>query len=383
MQQLAEQRRQPFLAHLLATRAHFYRRSVSGDSSGTDPGNNRPADGRDLNSEVDTGSGNGGDPRAPKSKPPSGWWRTRGALWLRVLLGGAAIVFVGIAGVDLWRQWDENAVEFNAAVALLSLLPLLAGSFTLGWAWQLILVKLEAKPIPRWPTIALHIEAQMARYVPGKVGVPLVRLGGAPSLGVAAGTVASSLFIELASFVATGGLFGVASLGLLRHPETEPALPIEGVVISVCALAAVTLALVVVDRRYLPAPARRLLRIEGHGTLLPARVPLLHLVYWATWALHGTLVIYAVGGDPAAALAGCGLFGLALIAGFLALVAPAGIGVREAVLSVGLVAALGPVAAVTAALISRVATLVADVGAWLLSRPLRSPKQNVEPPTSR
>ena len=42
---------------------------------------------------------------------------------------------------------------------------------------------------------------------------------------------------------------------------------------------------------------------------------------------------------------------------------------REAVLSVGLVATVGPAPALAAAIISRAASLIADVGSWLVTRP--------------
>lgn len=105
---------------------------------------------------------------------------------------------------------------------------------------------------------------------------------------------------------------------------------------------------------------------------MPRRLPLLHLAYWLTWAAHGYLVTRAVGADAAGAWSVSGLFIVAPIVGFLALAAPAGAGVREAVLSVGLVPAVGAAPALSALLLSRGATLLADVLVWLALRPLRA-----------
>jgi uncharacterized membrane protein YbhN (UPF0104 family) len=91
-------------------------------------------------------------------------------------------------------------------------------------------------------------------------------------------------------------------------------------------------------------------------------------VYWTTWAAHGYLVGRAVNAASDVSLASAGLFVLAPIAGFLAFAAPAGVGVREAVLSVGLAPAVGPEAAIAAAVLSRAGTLVADVFAWAAMR---------------
>jgi uncharacterized membrane protein YbhN (UPF0104 family) len=59
-----------------------------------------------------------------------------------------------------------------------------------------------------------------------------------------------------------------------------------------------------------------------------------------------------------------GLYTLGPVVGFLAVAAPAGIGVREAIVSIGLAAQLGPAPALAAAVLSRGISLLADVLAW-------------------
>jgi uncharacterized membrane protein YbhN (UPF0104 family) len=97
-------------------------------------------------------------------------------------------------------------------------------------------------------------------------------------------------------------------------------------------------------------------------------MPLAHAGYWLTWAVHGYLASRAVGIPHAPALAGAGLYVLAPIAGFLALITPSGIGVREAVLSVGLTPMVGPAPALAAAIVSRAASIAVDILAWGVAR---------------
>jgi uncharacterized membrane protein YbhN (UPF0104 family) len=94
----------------------------------------------------------------------------------------------------------------------------------------------------------------------------------------------------------------------------------------------------------------------------------LHVVAWGLWALHAWLVARAVGASATATIASLPFFILSPVAGFLALLAPAGAGVREAIISIGLTSAVGPKAALAAALMTRVASLVADGGNWLATR---------------
>jgi hypothetical protein len=89
---------------------------------------------------------------------------------------------------------------------------------------------------------------------------------------------------------------------------------------------------------------------------------------WMAWLAHGVLIVLAVGGSIHAAVAGAPWFALAPIAGFLALVAPGGIGVREAVITMGLAPSIGAPAALTVALLSRAYSLGMDVATWLAAR---------------
>jgi uncharacterized membrane protein YbhN (UPF0104 family) len=107
------------------------------------------------------------------------------------------------------------------------------------------------------------------------------------------------------------------------------------------------------------------MNLVGRGSMVPPRVPLTQLGYWLAWALHGVLVLVAfrVGFEPALGVSG--LFALAPVAGFLALAAPAGVGVREAVLAVGLLPLLGAPGALGAMLLSRACSFVADFALWI------------------
>ncbi len=292
---------------------------------------------------------------------------------LRPLLAVVAFAFVVWAFRDLALRWESGRVHIDWFWVACSLVPLAVGGVVLAYSWTGLLSRMAGRPVPLGPGLALHTESQMARYLPGKVGIPMVRMAGAKSLGVAPATAGSSVLVELMSFVAVGGLVGSALLawqskllpGLLQSfGRVAP--------IAVVALSLLLLALMVLDRQRYPGRVLRAMALEGEGPLVPVGLPFLHVLYWLTWAAHGYLVARAVGSGVEPALAGSGLFVVAPIIGFLALVAPAGAGVREAVLSMGLVPALGAAPALGALIVSRGATLIADVVLWVVLRPLRA-----------
>lgn len=287
-----------------------------------------------------------------------------------------ALAFVAYAAWQLAQRWQGSRVEPSWLLCAASIAPVVAGAVILAWGWKLLLERITGRTVVSGHALALHVESQLARYVPGKVGVPLLRMAGGASIGVSARVVGSSILIEMLSFLAVGGATGIGLLLLMRGPADGPwaGLGPWGVPMLV-AMAVAIAALLAVDRDRLPRQLLDKLRLDGNGPLVPAQVPLIHAAYWATWALHGYLVSRAGGAGHDVALASAGLYVLAPIVGFLALAAPAGVGVREAMISFGLAHAVGPEAALAAAGISRAATLLADVGAWLALRPLRAPRR--------
>jgi hypothetical protein len=291
----------------------------------------------------------------------------------RPILALLAAVFVGVAAWDLKRRWQPGRVEIDYTFVAFSCLPLLVGVLVLALSWTSLLGQMSGVKIPRLAGMALHIESQAARYTPGKVGVPLVRMLGAGPLGTTGRIALSSVFIELLCWVAVGGTFGFGLLlltGDLAQGASE-ALGAWALPILAC-FALGLLLLLALDRRLIPERVRTLIQIDGKGPLVPARLPLMHALYWLMWAAHGYLISRSIQVPPGEALASSGVYVLAPIMGFLALAAPGGLGVREAVLSMALSASVGPAAALYAALLSRASSVLVDFGVWLASRPFRA-----------
>jgi len=291
---------------------------------------------------------------------------------LRPIMGVLAVGFVAVAIWDLKRRWQPGVVQIDYTMAALSMLPLAIGCVFLGLGWIWLLSRMSGVKIPVLPGMALHLESQAARYTPGKVGLPLVRMLGAAALGTTSRIAGSSVFIEVLCFVATGGVTGLVVLlfsGDMLSRVAE-ALGMVGLVVLVGFVIALAV-LLLLDRRYLPAKLRELLQLDGSGPLVPPALPFMHAAYWLTWAAHGYFTSRAIHAPVGVSLESMGFYILAPVMGFLALAAPGGLGVREAVLSIALSAATGPGPALYAALLSRGTSVVVDFGVWMLFRPFR------------
>jgi glycosyltransferase 2 family protein len=287
----------------------------------------------------------------------------------RVVLGGASAVFIAVACYKLASRWESGKVVLHWAWVIAAGLPIALGTVILAVGWKWIMERMVGHGIPLRPALTLHFESQMARYTPGKVGMPLVRMAGAAQLGVPASVAGYSVLTESISMVAVGGIVGFALL-LSTTGGAGGVLEAFGKLgaLGLLAFVAVGLVLVFVDRRRLPALVVRLMKAEGSGPLVPRRGPVAHALYWLTWAVHGYFAARAVGISSPHAVYGAGLYVLGPIAGILALATPSGIGVREAVMSMGLAPVVGPAPAVAAAIVSRATSLVVDCLVWAFGR---------------
>src|SRR5690606_17898839 len=240
-------------------------------------------------------------------------------------------------------------------------------------AFRILVETISEKRVPSVRFGRLYIDSQMARYTPGKVGMPVVRVAGAEAVGVSKRVMGSALIIEVISWSATGTFVGGAVLFFLPHGTTVSQQISLGASILALGSFLVLLILVSVDRRYYPEKLRRFFSGSG-GPLMPWRVPGLHTLHFLVWVLSGALVCFSVGASNQAALIAGGLLCVAIVAGFLACLAPAGAGVREAVLAAGLTPLLGPTTSVAIGLLARAASLLSDVllFAWFRVRKQQS-----------
>jgi hypothetical protein len=293
--------------------------------------------------------------------------------WLRPLMLAVTAVFVIWTAVDLSKSWESRRISVDFPLLALSVAPVLLGSLLQAAAWLLLIERMAHQRVPRAIAFSLYFESQLARYTPGKVGLPLVRMEGAPSLFVSRRLVGLSVLVEMLAWTATGAALGFLLLALSGvNSDGLGGLAGNLAPALLAASVASALALVAIDRKRIPQKLRSTLGIEGHGPLAPLRLPLLQLVYWVTWAIHGYFLARALGASSHGALATMGFSPLANVFGFVALAAPAGVGVREAVLLAGLSPVLGGPGAVGAAVLSRVVSLIADLVTWLIARHLRA-----------
>ncbi|HEX2218318.1 MAG TPA: lysylphosphatidylglycerol synthase domain-containing protein [Gemmatimonadales bacterium] len=286
---------------------------------------------------------------------------------IRILqwLLGAAIV--GFAVRSLVRNWDDLRAQplewsiepgwlvLSALVVWLMYALLIAAWRTMLGAW--------GRGLDFWSAARIWTVSSLGKYVPGKVWAVAGMAVMAQRAGVGAGPATASAIILQVLAIGTGtAVAALTGWGSLRdvYPGVEQAI-------------AVLLALSIIGAGVLlwPPSVRKVLRLAMPEVDSPA--PPLGAVAFGiaanaiAWVGYGVaLWLLARGLLPGAGLGllrAVAVFTASYLAGFLALFAPGGIGVREGVFILMLQGPIGIGAATALAIASRLMLTVTELGA--------------------
>jgi len=256
---------------------------------------------------------------------------TRRRLWIaaQLLFVVALVVFLGYALRDSWadagpRLRDADPVDLAIAFVLMAIYYLL---FVVGWQWILRALSVRVSY-----SVALQSEmaSMLAKYVPGGIWTPAARVFWLKKAGTDAATpvIVSSILLEAGLSAVSGVLVFGAGLAIVGDADA-PLIPL--------ALFALVVA-VLLHPRVFRWITTRVFKPFGGVEMpdLPYRVLLGLLVFYAfSWLLGGAAFLFlirAVGGNSGADsivfLGGTAAVGA--IVAVLSIIAPSGLGVREA-----------------------------------------------------
>ena len=293
-----------------------------------------------------------------------------GERWVKVLRWGLGLVVLAFVARAIARNWQD--LEAHPIAWTFRPLPAL-GSVLLVWVMYAILIEAWRRMLGGWGQSLGRLEAtriwlvsSLGKYVPGKVwaiaGMALM----AREAGVAAWAATASAVIlqvlALGSGAAVAGLLGGRALAATR-PDLLPWFWVGGL----AALGGASLLLV-------PGMVRRLLvlvKLGGPEAVTPGLKPLVlgllaNLLAWFGYGVPMWLLGRAVLPEPTLGLPlAIAAFAASYVAGFVVLIAPGGLVVREGLLIVLLQGSVGLGAATALALASRVLLTITEVGAAL------------------
>ena len=285
-------------------------------------------------------------------------------------LAGVVISLLGIAFVAhaLASQWSATTHAIANADGVWLAVAVVCGAAGMTWiaaVWAPVLTLVGA-PIQMTRAISLYFQGEVGKYVPGGIWSVLGRGELARREGVGAAASYASVVFSL------GGLYMACALvaaGALPWAADAKLAPVA-IVVVVAGLIALHPRVLGVGKQIAQKLTRREIGVDippwGRSLqLVVLYVPVWLLIGSATWS-----IVHALGGRASWPEV-CFATALSWLVGFLAVVVPGGIGVREAVF-VGALPALSRADAAAAAVLARVLFMAVDglgaLIAWLVSR---------------
>jgi len=326
-------------------------------------------------------------PAAPAQRLPA-------SIWPAIKWGLFALVlaFVSRQGWQMWHSLGQEPTAIRWPWVVVSGLAALLAWIPSIWYWRRLLEAFHCQ-VPWFPLIHSYYVGHLGKYVPGKAAVIVIRTALLRPFGLGPAVGAYTVTAEALTYMAAGLTnaaallpFAASQLPQLPWLQTIAAQPwLRGLLPVLVGVTGVLL-LMAGSRQCVRVAQRAAIRQGGDpGAFPPLPRGLLlqgFLVFVAAWWLQGLSLGAAITAASPTLPSWTdwprwtGAAALALVGGFLALFAPGGIGVREAVL-LSLLPHLEPRVAVLATVLWRAASLVGELtlsgllelGRWGLRRP--------------
>ncbi|MEO6712660.1 MAG: lysylphosphatidylglycerol synthase domain-containing protein [Mycobacteriales bacterium] len=300
---------------------------------------------------------------------------------LRVAVAVAVLAFVGYTIGEQWSAVTPHLAELSALWMLLALLAVVAGFLCTMLSWRALLADLGS-PLPLRPALRIFFLSQLGKYIPGSIWPVVAQMELGRGYDVPRKRSATAGLVTIALSLIAAALVGVACVPFIDN--VPPA--------ALLVLLALPIGAVVLHPPIFSAIVNRVLRLIRKEPLEHplSRAGELRALGWAAaaWLAFGVQA-WAIGKDLGATRSGLlpvavGGFALAWTAGFLFVLAPAGIGVREAVLVAvfaGYLSGGDDGAAYALALISRLLMSLGDV-IWAVAAVVLSRGQRTAAPAA-
>ncbi len=297
--------------------------------------------------------------------------RIRIPRWLRLTLGAVIVIaaFCFLVGrlIRDWNQVPFHQLRFSPIHLVASFAILFGLHFPLGaYAWKVILRGFD-EHISTFKSLTIITVTQIGKYIPGKVWFTLGRMSLAKKEGIPQAKTLMSVLVEAGfALLAAILLFGIA---ILFAPRSSVPGPVYLLFI------AAPLCLVVIYppilNRVLRFALRKLKQPVFELKLSYLRMLYILLLYTLGWFMQGIGCFILINSFYPLALGKLpvllGGYSISWILGFLTLIAPAGLGIREGIFTFILRMIIPEPVAIIAALLTRVWITVAEAAISLAS----------------
>lgn len=274
--------------------------------------------------------------------------------WLFVL----AVVVFGVEYVRGLSGLPHALGRLGAAPVAGGLVAVLVGLVASMLAWRALLADLGS-PLPVQVAARIFFVGQLGKYIPGSLWPVLAQMEMGKEAGVPRQRSAAAITLTMLIYLGVGLLLGGVALPFASDAAAAyrwlvALAPVVLALLHPRVLNPVVRKLTALARR--PAPERAL---SGRGV---AAAFGWSVVSWVAFGVQVQLLVVALGAPVVRAFPlAVGGFAFAWSAGFLVVIAPAGLGAREAVLVALLAPVVDRAGATAASLVARLLMTAGDV----------------------
>ncbi len=302
---------------------------------------------------------------------------SRAIIWrvAQVVLIGVIIFFMGRQIVTNWSEISSFRWQLNAVYLGFSVILVVAALFVFSTTWKLIIKSLGSE-IPVLKAFKIAFLANLGRYIPGKIWQVFGIIYMAKKEGVSEEESVASFGLTQIFAIPSGLLVGL--LGYWLFHGGDQTITHKPVITGGMALAAVGIAAVSLMIVFFPRPIERLanliltkmrrrpIKLHMHKSLAAA----IYAGYFLAWSLYGVAFwVFLRGVSPvdSPVIAVVGIFNIAYQIGYLVILAPGGMGPREAVITILLAPYYTQPVAAAIAIASRLWVIAAETIAALIA----------------
>lgn len=274
---------------------------------------------------------------------------------------GAFIYFT----ISLGRIWNSDAwgeLDYLSPLLFLSMLSIPGMVILLGLFWVWVLRILTGRRTPFVRVIRIHILSWYGRYLPGKFGQMFGKVILGKSLGISTVPLVLSVIYEHIFFLSSGLVISMLLVGhWWREGLIQPLVAVLFFALIVVLSPWIIRGGYFLTSRFTVALARHkknmALSLRDSALVLLAY----HLAHIVAGIGFFMLLTSLKPGHGVSLIQAIGILTIAHVGGILAFFAPAGLGVREAILASLLAPHVGENAALSIALITRIWSTLGDV----------------------
>ncbi len=290
-------------------------------------------------------------------------WRS-----LQVIVIGLIFYFIIRQLAENWHLVRNFDWQINIYYLIAALVSVIFTFFIFSSVWRIIVLSLDKKVSYR-KSFKIAYLANLGRYIPGKVWQMFGMIFLAKKEGVTEEEAVTSFGLSQIFAIPSGLLSGLVFLsvypGVLRQYADIPFLT-TGVVIVAAAIFLVSLMVVFLPRlmesffnRIITLVKRKPIRLRMNKSLAAT----IYGGYFLAWSLYGFsfwLFVKGITVQETALLPMAGIFIIAYQVGYLFLLAPGGVGPREAMMTMMLAPFFGPGVPAAIAVAARIWLIAAE-----------------------